>query len=359
MRRLATLLFLSLGWLLLLPEEAFAWGPATHVALGEAVLRSAALLPPALRAILRRYPNRFLYGSIAADISFAKKYAPVGRHCHHWHVGEEILESADSEELAAVGYGYLAHLAADTIAHNVYVPRKLLLTRASVSVGHTYWEYRMDLELEERHAAWARRLVEAHENSEADELFDAVLSRTLFSFKTNRRIFRGMIAAQGSEQWRLVFDRVVQLSRFELPSPMRDRYLVLAFDSVMDLLSRGRGSRPVTMDPIGQRNLRLAKRLRYQQRPETRFVDPEALKALGDRYFPLPTDIPRYVPPRPTPDLPALRSARAPGEEPPAVAEGSRDRRPVAISPPGASPEGEPPPAWDRHAPGSASSPRP
>ena len=102
-------------------------------------------MPPAIRALLERYPLDFLYGSVAADISFAKKYVPEGRHCHNWSVGEEILASADSERLRAVGYGYLAHLAADTIAHNVFVPRQLLLTSTTQVLGHAYWEHRIDL----------------------------------------------------------------------------------------------------------------------------------------------------------------------------------------------------------------------
>src|SRR5690606_19975957 len=106
-----TPLLIAAAWLLLVPEPAWAWGPATHVALGEALLGALYLLPPAVRALLEKYPLHFLYGSVAADISFAKKYVPEGRHCHCWAVGEEILESADSEPLAAVGYGYLAHLA--------------------------------------------------------------------------------------------------------------------------------------------------------------------------------------------------------------------------------------------------------
>ena len=38
---------------LLTPGEAFAWGPATHIALGEAVLSSLHLLPAGLAALLR------------------------------------------------------------------------------------------------------------------------------------------------------------------------------------------------------------------------------------------------------------------------------------------------------------------
>ena len=134
-----TPLLIALAWVFLVPDPAHAWGPATHVALGEALLASLYLLPPAVRALLKEYPVHFLYGSVAADISFAKKYVPEGRHCHHWHVGEEILATADSPRLSAVGYGYLAHLAADTVAHNLFIPRQLLMTSTTQAIGPTYW----------------------------------------------------------------------------------------------------------------------------------------------------------------------------------------------------------------------------
>ena len=123
--RIAWTLSVVLGWILLNPEPR---GPGRHIALGETLLASLYLLPPAMRAIIETNPLHFLYGSIAANISFAKKYVPEGRHCHHWHVGVEILATADSPHLTSVGYGYLAHLAANTVAHNFFLPRQLLTT---------------------------------------------------------------------------------------------------------------------------------------------------------------------------------------------------------------------------------------
>ena len=57
----------------LAPSEAWAWTPGTHVFLGDAVLRSVSLLPNAVADLLRAFPQQFLYGSIAADTSIAKK----------------------------------------------------------------------------------------------------------------------------------------------------------------------------------------------------------------------------------------------------------------------------------------------
>lgn len=289
-------LFGALLWLLLTPEAAFAWGPATHIAIGEAVLSSLHLLPPALQGLLDRHRMAFLYGSVAADISFAKKYAAVGRHSHHWHIGEEILASAETEELRAVGFGYLSHLAADTIAHNFYVPRRLLITSTSSAVGHTYWEHRMDAHLGKRFGGTARKVVLFHDHSRADELFDRVLSRTLFSFRTNRRLFRGMIAFQDDDRWQQVFDEILRRSRFDLPSEARDRYVRLSYDFVMDFLAQGRESRPASFDPVGDERLRLSKALRREAMLEGARSDPQALKEVAEHFFPLPTGPLLYVP---------------------------------------------------------------
>ena len=281
-------LAISLAWLLLVPDPLWAWGPATHVALGEILLDSLYLLPPAVRMLLERYPIHFLYGSVAADISFAKKYVPEGRHSHSWNVGEEILAAAPYDALKASAYGYLAHLAADTIAHNTFVPRRLFLTRTGQPHGHTYWEHRVDLHMGEEYLGKARRLVMNYDHSDADELFDTVLSSTLFSFKTNRRIFRGMIQAQDNDRWKQVFDRVLRNSRYELPDQRVEAYMRFSFDFIVDYLNNGPESRARDLDPVGALNLRIAKKLRRAGMAEGGDQDPDMLNELADRFFPFP-----------------------------------------------------------------------
>lgn len=313
MRRIwVSVLGMALAWLLLAPEPAAGWGPATHVALGETLLNSLFLLPPAIRLLLQQYPIQFLYGSVAADISFAKKYVSEGRHSHHWRVGEEILKAAPDEPLRAAAYGYLAHLAADTVAHNTFVPRRLFLTRTGKAHGHTYWEHRLDLHVGEEFLAKARRLVLDFDHTAADELFDAVLSRTLFSFRTNRRIFRGMIRAQDNDRWKQVFDRVLRSSRYDLPDERVRIYLGYSFDFIVEYFRLGRDSRPRKLDPVGALNLRIAKKLRRAGKAEGGDRDPAVLNELADRFFPLPQGPLLYWPKANRADRPTLLGPGAP-----------------------------------------------
>lgn len=288
--KLALAVPIAAALLLLTPDRLFAFGPATHVFLGEHLLSSLHLLPAGMAEILRAYPLSFLYGSVAADISFAKKYVPVGRHCHYWHVGEEILAAARNDRLRATAYGYLCHLAADTIAHNYFVPRQLMLTSSTKALGHSYWEHRLDVELGEGYTSRAREVVVDYDHTEADNLFDTVLSGTIFSFETNRRLFRGMVRFQDNERWQNVFGRVLERSRWDLRPRDVEEYLSRSFDSMVDYLLRRRAAGAAGRDPTGEFNLQLAKKVRRMAIREGTAEQEDRMRELADDFFPLPDD---------------------------------------------------------------------
>ncbi|HEX9106453.1 MAG TPA: hypothetical protein VF832_04485, partial [Longimicrobiales bacterium] len=121
-----------------------------------------------------------------------------------------------------------------------------------------------------------------------DTLFDSVLSGTIFSFETNRRIFRGMIRFQDNDRWRAVFDQVLQNSRWDLTDDTVADYVARAFDHVVDYLNRRRESVPAGLDPVGDFNLQLAKKIRRLALREGAWKDSTLLDDLADDFFPLP-----------------------------------------------------------------------
>jgi hypothetical protein len=243
------------------PAVAHAWTPGTHVFLGEAVMRSLSILPVAVAELLREFPYDFLYGSIAADTSIAKKYAPVGRHCHSWTVGMEIYESARDDPLRAFGLGYLSHLAADSIAHNYFVPKQLAITSSTSALGHSYWESRFETHLGPECARRARELI-LIDHARSDGLLDRVLSPTIFSTTTNRRIFRGMVIVADNESWQRIFQLMTENSRWDLADSDVGEYIARSYDFIMDLLLRMERAEPFGLDPSGDEALRMAKQVR-------------------------------------------------------------------------------------------------
>lgn len=262
MRRGAVVVLAAVLLLALLPTDAWAWTPGTHILIGEAVLRSAAmLLPASMAALLTAYPYDFLYGSIAADTSFAKRYARVGQHCHNWNVAYDILDKARDDALRAFSYGYLSHLSADVVAHNHYVPHQLAISSSSSGAGHSYWESRFETSTGEQ---WARRAREVIllDHARSDEHLDRILSPTIFSTRTNRRIFRGMVTVTDLGSWQRMMAVMAERSRWPLRDATVAAHLDRAFDYVVDFLNQGEASAPRKFDPSGEEALRDAKRLR-------------------------------------------------------------------------------------------------
>lgn len=286
--------------LVLTPAVAHAWTPGTHIFLGEAIMRSLALLPSGIAELLAAYPYDFLYGSIAADTSIAKKYAAAGRHCHSWTVGFEIHDNAETEPLRAFGLGYLAHLAADSVAHNYFVPHQLTITSSTAALGHSYWESRFDTHIGDRFSRTAKQLI-LRDHAHSDEHLDRILSPTIFSTSTNRRIFRGMVYVADTESWQRIFHLVEEKSRWDLSEEEVVIYMARAFDYIVDLLTRLDRAEPYKLDPAGTIALRSAKKVR---RAALRRGGEEHVHEQAQHHFGMPPSVLRYAVKLPEPLYP-------------------------------------------------------
>lgn len=273
---------------LIFPDDAHAWTPGTHIFLGETVLANLRLLPPAVADLLHAFPWDYLYGSIAADTSIAKKYVPPGRHSHFWTVGQETYDRAETDRLRAFGLGYLSHLAADTVAHNYFVPRQLLLTSSGRSMGHSYWESRIEAYLTSRYARKAKQLITL-DQSPADRHLEEIISPTIFSVRTNRRIFRSLVRLADTKGWQETMRLARERSRWMLTDDDVERHLAVAYDFTMESLRRS-DSRARLLDPTGHRHLAQAKRLRRRELVQGGWGDRERMLETARSHFGLPGD---------------------------------------------------------------------
>ncbi|MBI4208137.1 MAG: zinc dependent phospholipase C family protein [Deltaproteobacteria bacterium] len=242
-------------------DVAFAWGPLTHVRFGLEALQYLPLFAPAVQEFVRLHPLDFLYGNLSADLIIAKDMVRESeKHCHRWEIGFEVLQVAKTPAQKAFAYGYLTHLAADTISHNFFVPELSVTHFKARRLQHSYWELRFD------HAVardlWDPTFQIAKRCRHHDALLAAVLQKTLFSFRTNGRIFHGVLWAQRLKRWRKTTAWIDRRSRWAVSSGAVDRYFTLAMDSVLGFLADPHRAYCRRLDPTGHPILDSAKTIR-------------------------------------------------------------------------------------------------
>jgi Zinc dependent phospholipase C len=249
----------------LIPAVAYAWGPGTHVETAMMVLNNLDGVAPQIAEVISRFPEAFIYGAASPDIIVGKKYAGYLHHCHNWRMGRLILEAAKNERQRAAAYGYLMHLAADIVAHNYYIPVKIVRSYGARMLSHTYWEMRFDLGVPDE--AWERLgMVTEIDIKEFDEILEAVLRKTLFSFSTNKKIFNTILIVQKMRSLRKSLNAYARKSRFSIDEINREHYAALTNESTMGFMANPDDAACLVVDPAGIGRLEYAKNLRKRMR---------------------------------------------------------------------------------------------
>ncbi|UCD27452.1 MAG: zinc dependent phospholipase C family protein [Planctomycetota bacterium] len=254
---------------LLAPDDVYAWGPATHIKLASDLFGQLELLPAAFAILLGRHRKDFLFGNIVADVVLAKRLSRIKQFCHHWETGFAIFDDADSDCGRAFGLGYLSHLAADTVAHNKFIPRQMTLTHSTMSFGHVYWELRADSTIGpyywDQLRAMFREVFDEHEASLSVRLTD-----TFLPFSMNRRLFRQMGRFVSRRFMRRAMDRWYNLSRWPLSDQLMREYRTQCLGRIIDELVNWRQSPVLHEDPNGNAALGYTKLQRRQLRQMAR-----------------------------------------------------------------------------------------
>ncbi|UCE60701.1 MAG: zinc dependent phospholipase C family protein [Phycisphaerales bacterium] len=275
------------------PDTALAWGPAVHIGMARTVLDSLSILPVAVAAILARNGIAYLYGNIAADIVFAKRLSRVKQFCHHWSTAFRLLDRASSEQGRAFAYGYLSHLAADTVAHGKYVPHQIMISNCSTRFGHLYWESRADAV--EKEASWRELetvLDDDHDHHHAT--LEPYISDTFLSYELNRLLFNHMNALAVRRTFRRTMKVLGRRSRWNLSDALMEGYRAECVERISAILREGKQSALLREDPNGTSALmHLSVRRREQRRLRRQGIplmqrQLETSRALG----PCPTNLP-------------------------------------------------------------------
>jgi Zinc dependent phospholipase C len=175
----------------LIPTPALAWGPITHIALGVQVLATVITPEHPLEAILLSMPEVFLYGSLAPDIVQGRRLqSRLRRHSHNWSTGLALLKSARGAEQQVFAYGYLAHLGADVVAHNFFLPARFVGRFDKGIPSHILAEARFDSLQQTTYRDLLLKVIDI-DFSSLDRMLKRAIDSPLFSFKTHQRLFEG------------------------------------------------------------------------------------------------------------------------------------------------------------------------
>ena len=247
----------------MLPSEAYAWGPFTHLLCARTVLEGSGLLPPGLAELLTTFASDFYYGNVAADIVVGKNLANYVRHAHNWKNVFRLLRAAETPGQRAFAMGYLTHLAADTVAHNYYIPYKLVESFPASFLRHTYWEMRFDQPSYTEVADIASEM-SLRDFPENDALHEQFIAGTLFNFKVNRRIFGSVFLFQSLTRWQKAMSNVDQRSPWPLREEERQDCLDRNVAAIRALLWKLADSPVTLIDPRGTDALEHARQIRRE-----------------------------------------------------------------------------------------------
>ncbi len=255
----ALLALFILAW----PSDALAWGPLAHLSFSAQALAATGPLAGPLRTLLGDFGNEFLYGSLAADIVVGKNLARFVHHAHNWKVGFAVLDEARPGEEKAFAWGFLAHLAADTVAHNYYVPWKNLSSFHKARTGHAYWELRFDQRLDPALSELARRVATRTTISHDKFLRRTLHHASVLPFGVSRHLFRYLVMSAKVKRFQHVSRLALARSRrLPLEDDLIEEVNELAVEAILGLLLDGRHCEAARADATGERNLAMSEKLR-------------------------------------------------------------------------------------------------
>lgn len=240
------------------PENVFAWGPGVHTAIALSSLDAASQMLPTIGRIISAYPIEYLYGSLSADFFIGKSKKKKSGAPHNWEGGFKFLGDASEDREMSYAFGFLSHLAADVIAHNYFIPNLMSAYPGKGKMGHLFWEIKSDYTIGTVYTSIANGVLNM-DHQVCDDLLQLLGGKKRNRLKTKKRVFTQTVK----------FSDYLYTTRnlFFAPKAAGGRafneYLGVMVDLsrrlVFDFLKHPDSSPCLHFDPIGTRNLLVAK----------------------------------------------------------------------------------------------------
>jgi len=257
------ILLIGLG-LLFSPEQSYAFGPLSHVAIGLSVLDIIRAMSNSITDVIASNAWAYLYGCIGPDITFAKNLADFHNHCHNWSIGHRLLKLANTPKKKAFSLGYLSHLAQDTYAHNVFIPSKILRGKPHYISRHIMIEIFTDSYLKAFSKDVLNTLSEKNREKDLDFFLGQVVTPPLFSLKTNKFIFQRMLFVQRLKNWGTIVEGLKRRHATFILMEELQHVLKSSLALTKSILLKPYESECLKFDPTGLERLKLANYLKRQ-----------------------------------------------------------------------------------------------
>jgi hypothetical protein len=112
----------------------------------------------------------------------------------------------------------------------------------------------------------AREIAGLPQHDEDDALLEKVVKRTLFSFKTDKRIFSSLLVLNRMEQWQRMLENLSEKSPWKISSDDAAKYRSLSLKNTLDFLLHPGKAPCLKMDPTGKDALLVARWIRRNLR---------------------------------------------------------------------------------------------
>jgi hypothetical protein len=242
-------------------QDAWAWGPGVHTLTALSALKDLGSVLPVISGIISSFPREYVYGCLAADFFIGKGKRRQTSHPHNWEGGFKFLEGTGDEREAAYAYGFLSHLAADVVAHNFFVPNMLRSRSGRRRRGHLYWEFQADHLAGSMYTKIARNILSS-DHHECDELLSLINGKGKNGLKAKKRLYTQTVKVSDFFNGSREFYGTDPVPHGRTFYPFTALMIDLSCRMVKDFLRDPELSPCLVYDPMGKRNLLLAKRNR-------------------------------------------------------------------------------------------------